>query len=411
MIVRKIKPAETLRVRQLSALAFEYALSGEAAKGAADAYDASLLAQPETRRDMNRLSQWAAFEDDDRTMMSTFCVIPFPARFDGHEVIMTGIGDVATLPPYRRRGGIRACFERALPDMYASGATLSYLYPFSTAYYRKFGYDNGCERNCWRLQLAHMPARQTDGCCTLLERGADLEADIRAVDRVWQEKYNLMVLDGDVEYAWVKQADPFTDRAYTFVYRAKDGAPKGYMTFVPRHEQEGRPLECTRFCFADLEGFHGLLNLLLSMKADHAVAVLRLPVDIPLYALLPEHSFGAAACTREPFGMVRVVNAEKALRLARTRGAGEAVIRLHDAQIPQNDGCFRIRWADGGVQTIERTDAPADAEMTVGDFSSLLAGRYDADEIAYMPGVRLTCGAQKLAGLFYRKPTYICRYF
>ena len=90
------------------------------------------VANPRTRQDLNWQSQWAAFEDDDRTMMSTFTVIPYRARFDGHDMLMMGVGGVSTLPQYRRRGGIRACFESALPDMYAQGAAFSYLYPFST---------------------------------------------------------------------------------------------------------------------------------------------------------------------------------------------------------------------------------------------------------------------------------------
>ena len=75
-------------------------------------------------------------------MMSTFTVSDFTVQFDGSPCQLGGIGGVATLPQYRRRGGIRACFREALPDMYGSGYDFSYLYPFSTAYYRKFGYEN-----------------------------------------------------------------------------------------------------------------------------------------------------------------------------------------------------------------------------------------------------------------------------
>ena len=50
---------------------------------------------------------WAAFEDDDKYMISSVCVMPFTARFDGSDTLMYGIGGVNTLPAYRRGGCVR----------------------------------------------------------------------------------------------------------------------------------------------------------------------------------------------------------------------------------------------------------------------------------------------------------------
>ena len=127
MIVRKIKPEEVLRANELFAIAFEQPMDREAA------------AKP----DNENVHRWAAFDESSGEMMSSFIINDYTVRFDGHACKMGGIGGVATLPQYRRRGGIRGCFQEALPDMYASGYDLSYLYPFSTAYYRKFGYECG----------------------------------------------------------------------------------------------------------------------------------------------------------------------------------------------------------------------------------------------------------------------------
>ena len=159
MIVRKIRPEEYKRCQQLCALAFEYEMKD------ADLSPGALIQKirehPRSMQDVCWDSQWAAFEDDDRTMMATMTVIPWQATFDGQGVCMAGIGGVASLPQYRRSGAIRACFEAMLRDK--CGYSLSYLYPFSTEFYRKFGYELGCDRVKWRLRLAGMPRPEVAG--------------------------------------------------------------------------------------------------------------------------------------------------------------------------------------------------------------------------------------------------------
>ena len=108
MIVRKIRPEELKRTYELFSIAFEFSADSE--KSPTEIYE-EVLKHPNSREDTFWGERWAAFEDDDRTMMSYFIAQPFPMQFDGHEYTMTGIGGVATLPQYRRKGGIRGCFE------------------------------------------------------------------------------------------------------------------------------------------------------------------------------------------------------------------------------------------------------------------------------------------------------------
>ena len=132
MIVRKIRKEDLKRVHQLCALCFEYSWDGTS-KTSEELYQ-EMIDNPTSVTHIHWQERWAAFEDDDRTMLSSFIAIPYQVQFDGHTVGMAGIGGVTTLPEYRRRGGVRACFEKALPDMYAQGMAFSYLYPFSTAF-------------------------------------------------------------------------------------------------------------------------------------------------------------------------------------------------------------------------------------------------------------------------------------
>ena len=406
MIVRKIRREEHRRVEQFCSLAFEYKVNSP--EKSDEQIFQEMIDHPQSAQDIFWDQWWAAFDDDDKTMMSTFIAIPYRANFDGHDVGMIGIGGVSTLPQYRKRGGVRACFEHALPDMYEQGAALSYLYPFSTGFYRKFGYELGCERNLWKLKLAGLPKLKAEGSFHLLEKGVDLKSDIRKVYDDFAARYNCMTLDADVEYAWVDRADPFRDCTYTYVYRAKDGTPKGVVTYKPVVDQGDRALDCTRrFLFTDREGFEALLHLLCRLMADHSHILVNLPTDVKLDSILKEWTFGNQACSRFSHGMVRVVDAVQVLKLARMQGTGELIIELSDEQISQNNGRFHVRFENGKTTCVEKTEAAPDVSMTIQEFSRLICGKHEVSEWIWLDDVKLYCDPQKAAQVFYRKPMFI----
>lgn len=142
MLVRPITKEERLQSAQLFAIAFE---------------------SPFDPNDLTPFAEipciWAAFDEESGEMMSTVYVTDYRVQFDGGRYKMGGIGGVASLPQYRRAGGIRACFQKALPILYREGYVFSYLYPFSTAYYRKFGYESCVQRYLAVLDLRQLRRR------------------------------------------------------------------------------------------------------------------------------------------------------------------------------------------------------------------------------------------------------------
>ncbi len=410
MIVRKIRREEYRRVEQFCALAFEYKVDHP--DMTAEEAVQKVIDQPQSRQDLHWDEWWAAFADDDKTMMSAVAAIPYRMHFDGHDVGMVGIGGVSTLPEYRRQGGIRACFEKALPQMYQDGAAFSYLYPFSTAFYRKFGYELGCERVLHKLDMQGIPKVDMNGEYQLLEQGVDLLGDIQKVYDGFARRYNGMTLEEGIDYLWVSKADPFRDREYTYVYRSADGTPKGVVTYKPVEDQGDRALDASRrFWFADPEGLVALLQLMRRLMADHSHILVNLPTNVKLDAILPEWSFDYIKRESHCYGMVRVVNAMEVLKLARMQGSGELVIGLTDEQIVENNGHFRVTFADGITTSVERTDDAAEIDMPIQEFSRLICGKHDVGEWQWLPKVQLHCEAEKAAKVFYRKPMFINRYF
>ena len=403
MIARKIRPEEFKKSRQLSALVFEYGMSG--AKLSSEALMERTRLNPRGAQDVCPESQWAAFEDDDSTMMATMGVIPWTANFDGHAVPMGGVAGVATLPQYRRRGAVCAMFAAALREMYEGGACLSYLHPFSTAFYRQFGYGPGCDRVSWRLALSRLDAPEAAGTWRLSELDAPLEDAVRAVNAAFWARYNCMARLEGADQLFLRE-DPFTMKRYTYVYFDAEGRPRAWLTAVPVKGE----VECEQCAFDGREGMLGVLSLLKRLAADHDYAVLHLPEDADLRGLIGECADGAVARTVRQWGMVRAVNVEALLRLARARGEGTLRVAVTDDMLPENAGCFEVRFAPGRENEVVRTGAAPDIALTIQDFSRLITGCAGLDA-QWLPEVKLNGAEDVAARLFYKKPVHISAFF
>lgn len=395
MIVRKTRPEEARRINEIFAICFETPYS-------------NCPADPDNDTD----THWAAFTDEG-DMMSSFTIPSYTIRFDGHSCKMAGIGGVSTLPQYRRQGGIRACFEAALPDLYENGYAFSYLYPFSTAYYRKFGYETCVQKYGWEVDLRLLSPSKTEGTFRLAEKNRPQTQAIQAIDRVWEQYFNMMVQHRDGDYKWTQEADPALKQEFTYVWYDSADTPKAYTTFKTAWENGRRNILCSRFCFGDKEGFSGLMQLFKSLSADHAYAKFNTPALPSLQYLMPEWSLGAVKWTvLANAGMVRVINVQAVLEKAKYLGAGQMTLEIRDPQIPANNGRFTVVFADGKAVRVARTLEDADAVMTIPAFSALIAGVWDFEEAKHtFSGLDIRNDGACFHQVFYRKPMMIVDMF
>ncbi|MGN0976968.1 MAG: enhanced intracellular survival protein Eis [Faecousia sp.] len=395
MIVRKTKPEEYRRVNELFAICFEQPYQ-------------NCPIDPER----DDAIHWAAY-DDGGHMMSTFTISDFPVRFDGCVCRMGGVGGVATLPEYRRRGGIRACFEAALPELYGAGYDFSCLYPFSTAYYRKFGYEACVQKYGWSVELFQLAPSKPVGSFRLAEADRPMAEAIRSVDQVWERDFNMMVQHSGEVSQWAVRPDPAVKQEFTYVWYDEENNPKAYTTFRAVQEADGRNLVCSRFCFADREGFAGLLQLFKSLSADHRYVKFQTPALPALQYLLPEWSLGAVRWELlASSGMVRAVNVRSVLEKARYRGSGQVTLEIQDGQIPENNGCFAVTFAEDRAVSVEKGTREADAVLTVSAFSALIAGVCDFQGARHtFSGLTVHRENPALGRVFFRKPLMIVDYF
>lgn len=394
MIVRKTTPQEQPQLDELFAVAFEQPLDRSQ--------------QPSTD---SRVHSWGAFGEEGQ-LMSALCVTDFTVRFDGGSCKMGGVGGVSTYPQYRRQGGIRGCFQAALPEMYQNGYELSYLYPFSTAYYRKFGYECCVQKLNTFLDLGLLKVPPQDGQFRLATAANPMTQQIRQLDQLWERRYNLMVLHQEQDYQWTTKQDPAATGEYTYVYFDGQGRPKAYTTFRMANQPDGRNLPCSRFCFEDKQGFLGLMSLFQSLAADHRLAKFQLPWGSAMEYLCPEWAMGAAWWTVERGGMVRVIHVEKVLEKARYLGSGTLTLEIRDPQIPENNGRFRLVFENGQAAQVSRTEQAPDLRLDISAFSAMICGVCSFDDArAHLSGVEVLRETGCASQVFYPKHAMIVDYF
>lgn len=406
MFARKLQPSEYWRAGLNMAVAFEgpFEYGKELEK--------SKTAEADPLEDY-----YGAFSGEEEPPVASVIMNKKQVRFDGHIVKMGGVGGVATLPAHRRGGAVRACMELSLRDLYQEGYALSHLYPFSTAYYRQYGFAPAGKTLRWRVKLQDLKRLpNAGGTVRQLLPGDDLS--------VLTELYGKAC--GDINFSCLRETfdknlegdKPLGEKRWMFLWSDDNGVPGGFLI--------GSRVKDTLHCvtefsgrdgliFTDAKALIGLLNFVhAAFIANFADIEFGIPDHIELAGLLPEIS----AIDYRPVlnGMARAVNAEMLLRLCRCKGEGKLAIGISDNIILENNDTFLLDFAPGRENLVERVKVPADIELDAGNLAVLLGGCRGTDSIAMTPDIRvalphMNAGGTELAQVFYRKPCHVLDLF
>lgn len=399
MFARKLEPSEYWQARRAMAVAFEgvFEQEKELEKAQTDKYD--------PKEDL-----YGASLTEGGPLAGSIVINNKTSRFDGHTVKMGGVGGVATLPAERRGGAIRACMELALRDMYDNGYALSHLYPFSTAYYRQFGFAPAGQSLRWKVKLSDLKRLpNAGGTVRQLFPGDDLSPLL--------EIYNKMY--GGTNFSCLREAfdkdlegdKPLSNKRWIFLWEG----PKSMGFMVCSRVGDG--LICyphfglpNALLFTDVTALIGLLNFVYtSFIANFDTIQFTVPAHMDLTALLPELSSMEYAPVLN--GMARAVNAEMLLKLCRCKGQGHIVIKVTDGILPENNDTFALTFAPGAENRVERTGSAPDITMDVGDLSVLLGGARDTYSLELSPGIAVSNPSAPLEQVFYRKPCHVLDLF
>lgn len=401
MFARKLQPNEYWQARRAMAVAFESVFEQE-----------KELEKSQTDKEDPKEDLYGAFLTEGGPMVGSIVINNKVSRFDGHTVKMGGVGGVATLPANRRGGAIRACMELALREMYDNGYALSHLYPFSTSYYRQFGFAPAGQSLRWKIKLADLKRLpNAGGSVRQLFPGDDLSPLL--------DLYNKMY--GNINFSCLRETfdkdldgdKPLSSKRWIYLWSDDRGTPGGFMVC----SRVGSSLICypnfglpNAFIFTGMTALIGLLNFVhTSFIANFEDVQFSVPAHMDLTALLPELSSMEYIPVLN--GMARAVNAEMLLKLCRCKDEGSLVIKVTDDILPENNDTFELTFGYDFDNRVERTSKSPDITLDAGNLAVLLGGARDVTSLELSPDILRENPWAFYERVFYRKPCHVLDLF
>ena len=271
------------------------------------------------------------------------------------ELAMGGIAGVATFAEGRGRGYVEMLLRKSLEAMRDAGQTISSLYPFAWAFYRKQGWDWVGVRHGMKLPLAEIkshPEGKKVVCYTGKEERPRLEAGYTAFAKQYHGMFTT------ASHKWDDKLSHSGDRTtYIYVYE-----PTGEY-FLWRYNENGDEGHCREFIATTPDGHRALLSVLHYLGTQCRFAHVNVPADSPLWSHVHHWDLKTEA---RPVFMGRVVDFAAAMQkmvLPQDTPNGSLTLHLTDEQAAWNTGIWRITVEQGQLTCEPATDT-TNADVT-----------------------------------------------
>ncbi len=290
----------------------------------------------------------------------------------GPEIVvpMAGVGGVACLPASRGKGYAGAGLKFALERMREAGQPVSVLFPFSWAYYRRFGWEwVGAQRQYTVPTNILKPDPETEHvrAATPADRAAIVDTYTQMAGR-----YRGMI--ARTNSAWNDMLDATKkEHTYTYVYE-RDGRLEGYLTYRGGKEEETWIRE---FIVLTPRAQRALLGLLRRHEMQVKKFDWKAPDDDPLWSQFYDWDIETKI---RPVTMGRVVDVPAALQAWRPAREARGSVRLavQDTCAPWNTGTWQVEFAEGEV-SVRSTDAAPQVRL---DIQALSQGYFGTPTVA-----------------------------
>ena len=389
MEIRRLKGEERFRAALIAAVAFHQRLE--------DPEKARLESEKETEQ------HWGAFHEDG-TLMAHIINNQFVSMLDGTPVRNGGIGAVSTLPEYRMEGAVKEIFRALLAFAYKDGEVISTLYPFSHAFYRKYGYETVCWKNIYEFSPSVLRGYAFGGEARLWKQGAPVSEWTELYNR-FSSSYNLAIVRDDRRMEERLKGEYYRDRKFCYMLY-EDGKPAAYLIFQDIRHDPQAILDVLDIAWDGPRGLRAILGFLARFSADYGTIRLFLPRDIELLALIRSPLAYEIRKTTEQSYMIRVINAARLLEVMKKPAGTSFVIRVEDGWIPENSGTWKVT-CEGVCPTEEEPDLTV-SEKALGQLAS---GAVSLAEALCREDTAVTKNREALERVFVRKPILVEDHF
>ena len=389
MEIRLLKDKERFEARMIATVAFHGRME--------DPEKAKQESEQETDQ------HWGAFHEDG-TLMAHIINNQYISNLDGTPVRNGGIGAVSTLPEYRLEGGVKEIFRKLLPYAYRDGEVISTLYPFSHAFYRKFGYETVCWCNQYEFAPTVLKGYTFAGKSRLWKTGDPVREWTELYSRFTAD-YNLAIARDDKRMEGHLKGEYYKDRKFCYMLYAED-RPLAYLIFQDIRHDPAAILDVMDLAWDGAEGFRAILGFLARFSADYGTIRLFLPRDIELLNLIRSpQAYDIQKISHQNY-MIRVVNAVKALEAMRKPADCSFVIRVSDDLVTENNGTWKVTR-----EGVEPTEEEPDLSVSERALGQLIAGAVSLREALCREDTVVYGNRETLERVFIRKPILVEDHF
>lgn len=380
MIIRRLNEKDVIQHEQTASLSFVYSFNEETDAVWEDKFFIG------------------AFADDNKTLAANMEIEDFDLSFCGQTVRCAGIGAVCTRPECRRMGSVRQLFDAFFEE---ESYDVSVLYPFSTQFYRKFGYVNAGHFVELRMPFSSISFVPRAFSVALYD-GSQAES-LYAFHNQWAMQGHLTFLRNSDRYF---SAKPYETLQYTYLGLDAAGVVNGYVTF--RCNRSESTVFVSELAFADKAALFNLLAFLRTYDGNFKTLVIdHLPLWSPMFRILPNTAKDLTRTLRD-MGSVRILQLEKLLSMhTYPKESGRFSLYADDC-IERNRGIFDVSYADGKAVVSRRNEGDYDIRLDAGALSELVLLGLDCDysELCYREGFTVCHENPDLLRAFPLKRTY-----
>lgn len=390
MDIHKLRPEERFEANLISTVAFHMKME-----------------DPEKVREdslKETVEDWGAFSEDGK-MMARIINNRYETRLDGRIIANGGIGAVSTLPEYRNTGAVRAIFDRLIPEAYRNGEIISTLYPFSHAFYRKFGYETVRWRNDYEFEPSVLGGYRFSGTAELWKTGDPVSEYTELYNR-FADGFNLAMRRDEKMMLERLKGEYYKDRKFGYLLR-EEGKPVAYLIFQDIRHDPAAILSVNDLAWDGRAGLNAVLGFLARFTADYGTVRMFLPSSLELLSVVRSpKAYDIHQTARQDY-MIRALNVQKLLEIIKKPDDSRFVIRVEgDEQISENNGTWAVRG-----NNVERTDEAPDLTVSIQAFGQLACGSVNLSEALYRPDVAVAGNETVLEKVFVRKPILVEDHF
>ena len=423
MEIRKIKSAERIYSSFIGSVSYLGKMSAEYIKK---------LKNP-AQDDGERENIWGGFDETGK-LCSRLVLCDYDVRFDFHVAKLCGVAGVATLPEHRNGGYVREMFKQILPEMKERGYIFSYLYPFSYAFYRKFGYELCYSPNAVTIPTSFFndfpfpdnvsmyepegtggndgSSPGANGAVSNLTADKTCSvSDFMSVYDTFAAGKNLSVVRDRSAWEDIINKDPYTTCRYAYLHRDESGAPDSYLLFNADSfaYDKKNTFRVTETAWSTPVGMRAIFGFIKTYAPQFVELKWESPSGFDVRVYFPECA--DIKIERPACGMNRIVNVPAALSMLKTPDKpGGAAIKITDEMIPSNSGTYKIEWDNGTVST-GLTDKTSDFETDIQTLTQLVTGFINFDAASLKNGVIVNGNVENLRALFPCKDMYLWEKF